>query len=117
MALGLIEHGVSALAVVHVPAGCVAAAPGGRTWRQGSVRLPREQVRSTIGAGDAFAAGVILGLHDGWEVERCLRLAVASAAASVRSPYTSAGIQPADICLAEADRAGYRPAPPVQHGY
>ena len=115
MALGLIEHGVSALAVVHVPAGCVAAAPGGRTWRQGSVRLPREQVRSTIGAGDAFAAGVILGLHDGWAVERCLRLAVASAAASVRSPHTSAGIQPADICLAEADRAGYRPTPPVQH--
>jgi sugar/nucleoside kinase (ribokinase family) len=113
MALGLIEHGVSALAVVHVPAGCVAAAPGGRTWRQGSVRLPREEVRSTIGAGDAFAAGVILGLHDGWPVERCLRLAVASAAASVRSPHTSAGIQPADICLAEADRAGYRPTPPV----
>ena len=117
MALGLIERGVSALAVVHVPAGCVAAAPGGRTWRQGSVRLPREQVRSTIGAGDAFAAGVILGLHDGWEVERCLRLAVASAAASVRSPHTSAGIQPAEICLAEADRTGYRPTPPVQHVY
>ena len=117
MALGLIEHGVSALAVVHVPAGCVAAAPGGRTWRQGSVRLPREQVRSTIGAGDAFAAGIILGLHDGWAVERCLRLAVASAAASVRSPHTSAGIQPADICLADADRAGYRPTPPVQHAY
>src|SRR6185312_14631037 len=81
MALGLIEHGVSALAVVHVPAGCVAA-----------------------------AAGVILGLHDGWAVERCLRLAVASAAASVRSPHTSAGIQPADICLAEADGFGYRPS-------
>jgi sugar/nucleoside kinase (ribokinase family) len=117
MALGLVEQGESVLAVVHFPAGCVAAAPGGRTWRQGSVRLPREQVRSTIGAGDAFAAGVILGLHDGWAVERCLRLAVASAAASVRSPHTSAGIKPADICLAEADRAGYRPTPPVQRVY
>ena len=86
MALGLIEQGVSVLAVVHFPAGCVAAAPGGRTWRQGSVRLPREQVRSTTGAGDAFAAGVILGLHEGWPVERCLRLAVASAAASRAQP-------------------------------
>ena len=115
MALGLIEQGVSSLAVVHVPAGCVAAAPGGRTWRQGSVRLPREQVRSTIGAGDAFAAGVILGLHEGWPVERCLRLAVASAAACVRSPNTSDGIKPADQCLADADLAGYRPTPPVHH--
>ncbi len=114
MALALIEHGVSELAVVHFPAGCVAAAPGGRIWRQGSVRLPREQVRSTTGAGDAFAAGVILGLHEGWPVERCLRLAVASAAASVRSPNTSDGIKPEDICLAEADQAGYRPTPPVR---
>jgi sugar/nucleoside kinase (ribokinase family) len=94
--------------VVHVPGGAVAAAPGGRTWRQGSVRLPREQVRSTTGAGDAFAAGVILGLHEGWPAERCLRLAVASAAACVRSPDTSDGIKPAGQCLAEADRAGYR---------
>ena len=111
MALGLIDQGVSALAVVHFPAGCAAAAPGGRTWRQGSVRLPREQVRSTTGAGDAFAAGVILGLHEGWPVERCLRLAVASAAACVRSPHTSDGIKPAEQCLAEADLAGYRPSP------
>src|SRR6202035_3657970 len=65
MALGLIKRGVSSLAVVHFPAGCVAAAPGGRTWRQGSVQLAREQVRSTTGAGDALAAGAILGLHDG----------------------------------------------------
>jgi sugar/nucleoside kinase (ribokinase family) len=117
MALGIVERGVSALAVVHFPAGCVAAAPGGRTWRQGSVRLPREQVRSTTGAGDAFAAGVILGLHDGWPVERCLRLAVASAAACVRSPTTSDGIKPASACLVEADRAGYRATPPVHHLY
>jgi sugar/nucleoside kinase (ribokinase family) len=117
MALSIIERGVSVLAVVHFPAGCVAAAPGGRTWRQGSVRLPREQVRSTTGAGDAFAAGVIFGLHGGWPVERCLRLAVASAAACVRSPNTSDGIKPARACLAEADRAGYRPTPPVHHVY
>jgi sugar/nucleoside kinase (ribokinase family) len=74
MALALIEHGVSVLAVVPFP------------------------------------AGVILGLHEGWPVERSLRLAVASAAASVRSPNTSDGIKPADTCLAEADQAGYRPA-------
>ena len=117
MTLSMIERGVSVLAVVHFPAGCVAAAPGGQTWRQGSVRLLREQVRSTTGAGDAFAAGVILGLHEDWPVERCLRLAVASAAASVRSPNTSDGIKSAEACLAEADRAGYHPTPPVHHVY
>jgi sugar/nucleoside kinase (ribokinase family) len=108
-ALRLIERGVSTLAVVHFPAGCVAAAPGGRTWRQGSVRLPRELIRSTTGAGDAFAAGVVLGLHEGWPVDRCLRLGAASAAACVRSPYTSEGIPTADACLADAERVGFRP--------
>jgi len=112
MALGLVERGVSGLAVVHFPAGCVAAAPGGRTWRQGSVRVPRSQVRSTTGAGDAFAAGVVLGLHDGLPVEECLRLGAAAAAACVRSTHTSAGIAGAADCLAAADRAGYRPTQP-----
>lgn len=109
MAHRLIDLGVATLAVVHFPAGCVAAAPDGRTWRQGSVRLPRGEVRSTTGAGDAFAAGVVLGLHDDWPIEDCLRLGAAAAAACVRSPHTSAGIHPAADCLAEADRIGYRP--------
>ncbi len=109
MARRLIERGVSTLAVVHFPAGCVAAAPDGGVWRQGSVRVPRGEIRSTIGAGDAFAAGVILGLHEGGPVDRCLRQGAASAAACVRSPHTSEGIPTADVCLAAAERAGYRP--------
>jgi sugar/nucleoside kinase (ribokinase family) len=109
MARRLLDRGVRELAVVHFPAGCVAATRDGRTWRQGSVRVPREDVRSTTGAGDAFAAGVIFGLHEAWPIERCLRLGVAAAAAGIRSPHTSAGIRSAATCLADADTAGYRP--------
>ncbi len=108
MALGLIELGVSTLAVVHFPAGSVAVAADGRLWRQGSVKVAREDVRNATGAGDAFAAGVILGVHEGWSVEACLRLGAASAAACVRSPSTSDGIPRAEASLTEADRAGYR---------
>jgi len=108
LAGALIHAGVARLAVVHFPAGCVAAAPGGRTWRQGSVRIPREAVRNTTGAGDAFAAGVVLGTHENWPVHARLRLGVAAAAACVRSPQTSEGIGPAEACLGDADRAGYR---------
>ncbi|HEX2806343.1 MAG TPA: carbohydrate kinase family protein [Kineosporiaceae bacterium] len=107
-ALRLIELGVSRLAVVHFPAGCVAAAPGGRTWRQGSVKVPPEEIRNTTGAGDAFAAGVLLGLHDDQPVEHCLQLGASAAALCVRSPKTSQGIPPATSCLAYAARVGYR---------
>lgn len=112
MAAGLIQLGVRSLAVVHFPAGCVAAAAGGRTWRQGSVRVPPDRVRSTTGAGDAFAAGVILGLHEALPVADCLRLGAATAAASLASSHTSAGIRSAATCLAEADAAGYRSTGP-----
>jgi sugar/nucleoside kinase (ribokinase family) len=108
VALGLIERGVHRLAVVHFPAGCVAATGRGRTYRQGSVRLPRDRVVSTTGAGDAFAAGVVLGLHDDRPVQECLRLGAASAAACVGGAGTSDGIAAADVCLAAADAAGYR---------
>ena len=109
MARRLVSRGVSTLAVVHFPAGAVAAAPGDRTWRQGSVRLPADRVRSAVGAGDAFAAGVLHGLHEQWEIADCLRLGVAAAAACVQEAHTSSGIKPVDVCLAAADEFGYRP--------
>jgi len=109
MARRLLDRGVGELAVVHFPAGCVAATRDGRTWRQGSVQVPRAQVRNTTGAGDAFAAGILFGVHEAWPIERCLLLGAASAAASLRSPHTSAGIGPAEQCIAEADADGYRP--------
>ncbi|MCW2812116.1 MAG: carbohydrate kinase family protein [Friedmanniella sp.] len=108
LARGLLDAGVSRLVVLHFPAGSVAAEPGGRTWRQGSVRVPRTAVRNTTGAGDAFAAGVLLGTHQEWPVQERLRLGVAAAAGCIRSPETSGGIVAAEVCLAEADQLGYR---------
>lgn len=67
-----------------------------------------------VGAGDAFAAGVLFGLHEGWPVEECLRLGAAAAAACVRGQNTSDGIRPADACLAAADTVGYRPVPAAE---
>lgn len=109
VALDLVAAGVRQMAVVHFPAGCVAATADGRTWRQGSVRVPRELVRNTTGAGDAFASGVLFGLHEQWPTQRCLHLGVAAAGLSVRSPHTSDGIQPVERCLAVAEHDGFRP--------
>ena len=109
LAQGLLERGVRGLAVVHFPAGCVAAAPDGRVWRQGSVRVPPDAVRSATGAGDAFAAGVVHGLHEEWPVQESLRLGVAAAASCLRSPTTSEGLETAPEALAAAERWGHRP--------
>ncbi len=110
LAQGLIERGVSSLAVVHFPAGAVAAMPGGQVWRQGSVRLAPDRVVSTTGAGDAFASGVIYGLHEGWSVEDCLRLGAAAAATCIGDANTSDGIGTVSECLALVDELGCRPS-------
>ncbi len=107
-ALRLLELGVSQLVVVHFPEGCVAAAPGRRTYRQGSVRVPPEDVKSTNGAGDAFASGVILGLHEGWPVERCLEAGACVSAVSLGAHSCSGAIRPMGECLAYGRAHGFR---------
>ena len=74
----------------------------------GSVRLPREQVRSTTGAGDAFAAGVILGLHEGWPVERACawRGGAPRPACGASTPRRASGRPVTDRPTREV---GYRP--------
>jgi sugar/nucleoside kinase (ribokinase family) len=104
----LVELGVARLAVVHFPAGCVAAAPNGRTWQQGCVRMPMDAVRSTVGAGDAFAAGVMHGLHADRPVPDCLELGVCSAAVSLLGSGTSDSLRPAAECLEYGHRHGFR---------
>jgi sugar/nucleoside kinase (ribokinase family) len=111
----LVELGVHRLAVVHFPAGCVAADGAGNLWRQGSVHVPQQDVVSTTGAGDAFAAGVIHGLHEHLPVADCLKLGAAAAAACVRSAGTSDGIRPVAECLTLAAATGFRPTTPGDH--
>ncbi len=106
----LVELGVGRLVVIHCPPGCVAAAADGGAWRLGSVRVPPEHVRSTVGAGDAFAAGVVYGLHEERAVEECLRLGTCSAAVSLAGRSTSDSLRPAADCLAYGERMGYRDA-------
>ena len=109
VALSLVDAGVARLVAVHLPSGCVAAAPGGLTWRQGSVRVPRSELRNATGAGDAFASGVVFGLHEGWPVPDCLRAGVCAAAASLRGAGTSDGVLPLASCRELGTRYGYRP--------
>jgi len=38
------------------------------------------EVEGTLGAGDSFRAGIVYGLHQGWEADRTVRFAAATAA-------------------------------------
>ena len=97
--------------VAHFPEGAVAGGRDG-TWASlGSVAAPPGAIAGVNGAGDAFAAGMIYGLHEDWPIADCLKLAHGAAAASMRAVSTTEGVAPVAECLALAEKWGLRPAP------
>jgi sugar/nucleoside kinase (ribokinase family) len=95
--------------VAHFPEGAVAGGRDGSRLAAGSVAAPAGAIVGANGAGDAFAAGMLYGLHEDWPIEKALSLAHAAAAASMRAVSTTAGVLPVAGCLALAEKYGLRP--------
>jgi len=104
-----LAQGSMRLAVVHFPGGAVAGGRDGSRHAQGSVAVPASAIVGANGAGDAFAAGALYGLHERWPIEDCLRLGHACAAAALREVSTTTGVGTVAECLALAKRWGFRP--------
>jgi sugar/nucleoside kinase (ribokinase family) len=104
----IVAMGSAEFVAVHFPTGCVAATRDGAVLDKPSVRVPKEEIVGSNGAGDAFAAGVLFGVHEGWPLQDCLALAHATAAASLRSITTNGSVENWRACLALAERWGWR---------
>jgi sugar/nucleoside kinase (ribokinase family) len=76
-----------------------------------SVNIPADQIAGSNGAGDAFAAGALYALHEGWALDRVMALAHAAAAASMRHIGTTDAMMSWSDCLALASKYGTRPDP------
>ncbi len=96
-------------AAAHFPEGSVVGGRDGSRVALGSVALPASAIVGANGAGDAFAAGMLYGLHERWPIAKCLELGHACAASSMRAMSTTAGVATVAECLALAKRWGFRP--------
>ncbi|MFT5109280.1 MAG: sugar/nucleoside kinase (ribokinase family), partial [Pseudoalteromonas tetraodonis] len=99
--------GVRRLVVIHRADGAAAVGEGERLW-QGSVKVPEDQIAGAVGAGDAFAAGMLFGLHEDLPLTECLRQAVCSAALCLTEPTTSGGMRPMAEALDFGADHGFR---------
>lgn len=104
----LLDAGVRQTVTIHFVEGAVRAEKDGAVFRQGSVNLPAGFVKGATGAGDAFAAGLLWGIHESLPAAECLRLAVCAAAMCLSHPATSEGMMPLADCLRLAEKYGYR---------
>lgn len=94
----IIGMGVS-WAIIHFAKGAYAVSKSGSKIFQGGIKIPVEIIKGTVGAGDAFAAGVLAGIHQGWEMKKCLALGVGVAASSLRDMTSTGSIVSWDECL------------------
>jgi len=105
----LLQRGVRELVVVHFPEGAFARTRKGDDFWQPSLKLPAKHIAGTAGAGDAFCAGVLYGLHEGWDLQRCLLTGVCIAAASLADATCTAGVKSLNTSLALAKKFGFAP--------
>ncbi len=104
----LLERGVQTQVVIHFVEGAVAVNRTGEVVMQGSLNLPEGYVVGATGAGDAFAAGYLHGVHEDWPTAEGLLLAVATAALCLSDATPSRGLRPVSAALSLLGQHGCR---------
>jgi sugar/nucleoside kinase (ribokinase family) len=104
----LLQSGVRELVTIHFPEGAFARTRAGADAWQSSLKLPKDYIAGTAGAGDAFCAGMLYGLHENWDLKRCLLTGVCIAAASLADPTCTASVGPLSKSMALAKKFGFR---------
>lgn len=93
------ELGVSTWAVIHCPELGCGLDENGVYYEVPSLKLPPDWIRGTVGAGDAFCAGILYSAEKQLPMEQALKLAACSAAASLHEISASDGVRSAKEVL------------------
>ena len=79
----LLEQGVQRAVIVHSPKGALYLGQHGNSVWSEPEQIPQKEIISSVGAGDAFCAGALYAIHEGWDMEQALQLAHRVARASL----------------------------------
>ena len=91
---GLLAAGVREQAVVHCPDAGASLDRNGNFARVGSLRLPQGWIKGSVGAGDAFCAGVLYAIMKGMDANQALRLGSCAAAMNLSVTDSVSGAKP-----------------------
>jgi sugar/nucleoside kinase (ribokinase family) len=107
----LLDMGSSELVVIHMCIGAYALTREGHEYFQPSFQLPGGYIQGGAGAGDAFCAGVLVGIHEGWSLQDGMRFGVAAATACMRDATCTEGVKSYRESMALFDEFPLRPNP------
>ena len=88
----LMELGVRKKVIIHKPECAVCLSRNRFTWL-GSYILPDGYIQGTTGAGDAFCAGSLIGIYNGWEDDKILEFASSCAVMALGSADATSGMK------------------------
>ena len=87
------DLGVTTWAVIHTPEGGFGLDENNNYIAKDSLHLPEGYIKGSVGAGDAFCAGVLCGAEHGDKLEDAIILGIASAAASLSEASATDGMR------------------------
>lgn len=88
------DAGVRERVIIHCPrAGFCLNAKTGVFTVVPSLDIPKEKIKGSVGAGDAFCAGSLYGIYKNWTDEQILRFASSAAACSLFAPGSVDGMR------------------------
>ena len=96
-ARALLDKGVRKMVVIHFPEGGVVATKDGRCCSAPSFSPAKEEIVSTVGAGDAFCAGSLFAIHEGYDLKDLLDFASACARFNLFSSTSTGGAPTIDV--------------------
>ncbi len=92
LAKALVAQGVNQAVVLHCTERVVWVNAGGETLVVEVPAVPPEEIASNLGAGDAFCAGLLYGIHSGFAPAKSIELATKVAAASLKGLTATSAI-------------------------
>lgn len=90
----LFNQGVNKMVVIHFPEGGYAMQKDGQQLFVPAFKVSQPEIKSTVGAGDAFCAGALYAIHEGFSLHDILRLANANARFNLLSENSTGGAVP-----------------------
>lgn len=96
--------GVKRWAVIHAREAVFGLDEQNNYYALPSLDPPSSEIKGTVGAGDAFLAGILYGAYHDWTLEKSMKLALSTAACSLSEPGATAGMRPLAEALALYER-------------
>jgi sugar/nucleoside kinase (ribokinase family) len=101
-----IEAGVSDKVVVHCKECSFALDSKGRFTTVPSLKVPKEDIKGAVGAGDAFCAGCLYAIYNDYNDTQMLEFASAAAACNLLEANAVDGMKPRNEILMLSEKKG-----------